>query len=108
MTYLRILAVVLMILAVFALLSSAILIVQAHFAGASRGQLLLLGAAMVVVPGLLIGTASLLEWLAGSAARRQRSNDEPLLPVRWGAGADRFATEEQGNGICPDEPRVRE
>lgn len=108
MTYLRILAVVLMILGVFVLLSIGILCLRAHFSGAPAEQLLLFGSWAVVGPGLLVVTASLLEWLAASAARRRRLQGEPLLPVRWGAASDRFGAGERGEGIYPEEPGVRE
>ena len=108
MTYLRFLAVVLMILGVFALLSIGILTLRAHFADAPREQLLLLGAWAVVGPGLLFVTASLLEWLAGSAARRKRLEGEPLLPVRWGAAPGRMAPDDRGEGFYPEEPGVRQ
>jgi hypothetical protein len=100
------LAVVLMILGVFALLSGAILLLRAYSADAPGERLLLLAGAAVVVPGALFGTASLLERLAGSAARRE-AEGEPLLPVRWGA-EERFGADDQGNGFCPDEPGVRQ
>jgi hypothetical protein len=108
-TYLRLFAVVLMILGVFALLCLAILTLRAHLYGAPREQLILFGGWAVVGPGLLLVVASFLEWLAGSMARQSRCEGDMRLPVGWHSTYDGVREYDQdGDRFFPDEPGVRE
>jgi hypothetical protein len=107
-TYLRLLAVMLMIVGVFVALCFVALVFRAYFVtGAPPERVLLGGAWAVVGPALLFVTASLLEWLAGSRSRRRA--EEPVVPVRWGAASERFGERDGGeDGFFPDETSVRE
>jgi len=107
-TYLRLLAVMLMIIGVFVALCFVAFVLRAYFVtGAPPERLLLGGAWAVLGPALLFVTASMLEWLAGSRSRRRE--EEPRLPVRWGAASERFGGRDGGeDGFFPEETAVRE